>query len=68
MQWHVEIRQDQPLIHQWQELVHVRVWIDVMEANPGKPTSQLRGQGLDVRPQSFATDFALHKLEVETVG
>ena len=49
LEGNVEIRQHAPLRHQRQDLIHMRIGIDVMEPHPGAERAERLGEAQEAR-------------------
>jgi hypothetical protein len=64
----VEVGEDFPLRHQRQNLVHVRIGIDVVQAHPGAKRAQRLAQLQEARLEHAALVGALCIPDVEAIG
>ena len=68
LEGNVEIGQDLALGHQRDDLVDMRIGIDVVQAHPGPELAELAGEVEEARPHLAIAPEARLILEVDAVG
>ena len=72
LQRHIEIRQDMAIIHEWDNVIDMRIRVNIMQTNPGIIAFSQLTQGFDqlrhMRLEWFAIPKAGTELDVDAIG
>src|SRR3546814_10221175 len=68
LEWNVQIRCNQPFRHQGNDVIHMRIRIDIVQANPRAEASQFARKVGHMRTYLPPFPFARLMLDIDAIG